>query len=299
MIRTIVVFLIKYVKFIIDFCNNVLREYVNCVILYRKFEGDIMSNYLVSVILPIYNVEKYIKKALDSVINQTLKEIEIICVNDCTPDKSFEIVKEYALKDNRFVLIEQETNLGQGVARNKALEIASGEFIMFLDPDDWLELDACEVMYKSAIENNANVVQGCFNKIFQNEIDNKYKFSDIEILNKKYSLSLMQNSFIDIRTFYNVISNPIDYGLEPCWKLFKNSFLKLNNISFCSCRRAEDHPFMIDVRLCSQVYTLDKIVYNYYIREDSSRIYESQYELVAQAVNCLTEKHCNDIDAKT
>ena len=93
----------------------------------------------VSIIMPIYNVEKYIKQSLDSVVNQTLKDIEIICVNDCTPDKSFEIVKEYAVRDSRFVLIENETNQGQGVARNRALDIATGEYIMFLDPDDWYE----------------------------------------------------------------------------------------------------------------------------------------------------------------
>ena len=101
----------------------------------------------ISIIIPVYNVENYIKQALDSVVNQTFKDIEIICINDCTPDKSFEIVKEYAKNDDRFVLIEQETNQGQGVARNIGIEKASGEYIMFLDPDDWFALNACELTY--------------------------------------------------------------------------------------------------------------------------------------------------------
>ena len=112
----------------------------------------------VSVIIPVYNVEKYITQALDSVVNQTLVDIEIICVNDCTPDKSFEIVKEYALKDKRFSLLELELNQGQGVARNKALEIAKGDYIMFLDPDDWYELDACEKAYNQISKNNNEMV---------------------------------------------------------------------------------------------------------------------------------------------
>ena len=108
---------------------------------------------LVSVIIPVYNAEKIVGYTLDSVINQTLTDIEIICVNDCTPDKSFEIVKEYAAKDSRFILIEQEINQGQGVARNRALDIAKGDYIMFLDPDDWYELDACEKAYSQITKN--------------------------------------------------------------------------------------------------------------------------------------------------
>ena len=107
----------------------------------------------VSIIIPVYNVEKYIRQALDSVISQTLKDIEIICINDCTPDKSFEIVKEYAENDARFVLFEMESNQGQGIARNRALDIAQGDYIMFLDPDDWLELDACEKAYNQIHKN--------------------------------------------------------------------------------------------------------------------------------------------------
>ena len=121
----------------------------------------------VSVIIPIYNVEKYIRQALESVVNQTLCDIEIICINDCTPDKSFEIVKEYASKDDRFVLLEQETNQGQGVARNWGIDVAKGEYIMFLDPDDWFELDACEVLYNFAVKNNANTVQSNYNIAYE------------------------------------------------------------------------------------------------------------------------------------
>ena len=91
----------------------------------------------VSIIIPVYNVEKYIRQALDSVVNQTFKDIEIICVDDCTPDRSFEIVREYAAKDTRIKLLSLSENSGGGTARNRALETASGRYVMFLDPDDY------------------------------------------------------------------------------------------------------------------------------------------------------------------
>ena len=102
----------------------------------------------ISIIIPVYNTEKYLKKCLDSIINQTLKSLEIICIDDCSTDNCLHILKEYQLKDNRIKIIEQKENKGQGVARNLGLNIAEGEYIMFLDPDDWLELNALEILYK-------------------------------------------------------------------------------------------------------------------------------------------------------
>ena len=86
-----------------------------------------MNNPKISIIIPVYNTEQYIGLALDSVVNQTLKDIEIICIDDCSTDNSYEILKDYASKDDRFVVLKQETNQGQGAARNKALDIAKGE----------------------------------------------------------------------------------------------------------------------------------------------------------------------------
>ena len=112
----------------------------------------------VSVIIPVYNVEKYLHQCLDSVANQTLKDIEIICVNDCSKDNSLDILNEYAKKDSRIKIINFEENKGPGVARNAALDIAQGEYIMFLDPDDWYELNACETAYNQIVENNNDIV---------------------------------------------------------------------------------------------------------------------------------------------
>ena len=104
------------------------------------------SNVKVSVIVPVYNVEKYLKDCLDSVVNQTLEDIEIICVNDGSTDNSLAILEEYAEKDSRIKIITQE-NKGLGGARNTGLYHANGEYISFIDSDDWIELNTFEELY--------------------------------------------------------------------------------------------------------------------------------------------------------
>ena len=97
-----------------------------------------MTDIKVSVIIPVYNVEKYLRQNLESVANQTLKDIEIICVDDGSTDSSFEIVKEFAEKDSRFIAVSQE-NGGAGAARNNGLRRAKGKYLSFLDSDDFFD----------------------------------------------------------------------------------------------------------------------------------------------------------------
>ena len=113
----------------------------------------------VSIIVPVYNVEKYLRKCLDSLINQTLKDIEIICVNDGSKDNSLKILEEYSKKDNRIIVINQE-NAGLSVARNSGMKIAKGQYIGFVDSDDWIDLDYYEKLYYSATSNDADIAVG-------------------------------------------------------------------------------------------------------------------------------------------
>ena len=99
-----------------------------------------------SIIVPMYNVEKFIARALESAINQSFKDIEIICVDDCGQDKSIEIAKEFAKKDERIKIVQNERNLGTFAARNNGALSAQGEYLLFLDSDDFLELKACEIL---------------------------------------------------------------------------------------------------------------------------------------------------------
>ncbi len=109
-----------------------------------------------SVIIPIYNNEQYLKECLDSICNQTLSDIEIICVNDGSEDNSLQIIEEYKQKDNRIILINQD-NMGQSSARNNGLKIATGEYIGFVDSDDYIDQDFYEKLYNSAKQNNLDM----------------------------------------------------------------------------------------------------------------------------------------------
>lgn len=118
-----------------------------------------MNDPLISVIVPIYNVEKYVKKCLDSLKNQTMKQIEVICIDDGSTDESGMIAEEYKNEEGwpRFRIIHTE-NRGLSAARNRGIDEAKAEWIMFVDSDDWVESEFCRVPYEAAIENQADMV---------------------------------------------------------------------------------------------------------------------------------------------
>ncbi len=113
----------------------------------------------ISVIIPIYNVEPYLARCLDSVCNQTLKDIEIICINDCSLDNSLAILKDYANKDSRIKIIDFKENKGVSIARNTGIKEAKGEYLAFVDSDDFIDLNFCESLYNIAIEENADMAK--------------------------------------------------------------------------------------------------------------------------------------------
>lgn len=135
----------------------------------------------VSIVVPVYNVEEYLRVCLESLIGQTLKDIEIICVNDGSTDNSLSILKEYADKDSRIVIIDQ-ANQGQSVARNNALKIAKGEYIGFVDSDDWVDLNFFEKLYNEAVKNDCDIAAG---GIARNKNDGELDFVDISFKNSK------------------------------------------------------------------------------------------------------------------
>ena len=121
----------------------------------------------VSIIVPTYNVEQYLHECMDSIINQTLKDIEIICVDDGSTDNSGKILDEYATRDNRIKVIHKQ-NGGYGRAMNVGFDNATGEYIGIVEPDDYVALDMYEELYKKAIENDVDFIKADFNR-FVNE----------------------------------------------------------------------------------------------------------------------------------
>lgn len=110
----------------------------------------------VSVIVPVYNVEKFLPRCLDSILSQSLEDIEVICVDDGSPDNSIDILRRYEARDSRVRIIRQE-NRGLGGARNTGLDAASGEYIGFVDSDDWIDADFYEKLYRAAVDNGADI----------------------------------------------------------------------------------------------------------------------------------------------
>ncbi len=214
----------------------------------------------VSVIIPVYNVEKYLRQALDSVVNQTLSDIEIICVDDCSTDNSLQILKEYAHKDNRIKIIEQKENQGPGVARDIALDIAIGEYIMFLDPDDWYELNACELSYNQILKNKNDMV--LFFYLRTNDQTGSITKSNREKLYTKF-LSVQNLDINNVEKFE--INDFSAWG-----QVYKKEFLNKYEIRFGQCRNFEDQLFMGKAYIYSNnISILNAYLYNYRVRDNS------------------------------
>lgn len=179
----------------------------------------------VSIIIPVYNVEKYIRQALDSVVNQTLKDIEIICVNDCSPDNSLAILEKYKEKDNRIKIINLKKNCGLGNARNVAIKEATSDYVMFLDSDDWLELNACELAYEQITKNNNDFVLFGLKDFYEKNGKLKTNLSKVKPFYEKFGDKSFCVEDIDFPFLDNAFS---------CFKIYKTNFLRDNNIEFCT-----------------------------------------------------------------
>ena len=206
---------------------------------------------LISIIIPIYNCEKYLARCLDSVTNQTLKELEIICINDGSTDNSLNILNQYANTDSRINVISQE-NRKQGAARNKGLEIARGKYITFVDSDDWIDLDYCEKLYNSAEECNVNIAAASMVREKINKKRNHLKLSS-------------KNVFFGA----NDIITAIDEHLETAGKLYKFECIK--NLRFIEEILYEDAPYTIRaIDQCNSLVTVPDTTYHYFSNPKST-----------------------------
>lgn len=133
----------------------------------------------VSIIVPIYNVEKYLNRCLDSLVNQTFKDIEIIALNNGSTDSSLDILKDYASNDNRITIIDNE-NLGVSKARNIGIDKASGKYIVFVDSDDWIDTNMIEVLYSNITKNNCDLVMCTYVREFDDH--SKEKIFNLQML---------------------------------------------------------------------------------------------------------------------
>lgn len=234
-------------------------------------------NIKVSIIVPVYNSKKYLRRCLDSIVNQSLKEIEIILVNDCSTDKSLAILKEYKQKyPDKIILIELRENKKPGGARNEGMSVAKGEYIGFVDSDDYVEIEMFEELYKLAKQGNYDMVDCGFNNRSA----------------KKMALSTTRNTWGELNREKR--SHLIAYSGFIWSKIFKRSILIDNNLKFREKVTFEDIDFLPIVMLhLKNVYASELVLYYYTnniksITSDFSA--DIQVKDRMKALRCLVKK---------
>ena len=192
---------------------------------------------MISVIIPVYDVEKYLHVCLNSVLNQTCQDFEIICIDDASTDSSLEILEYFAKKDSRVKILKNDVNRGPGFSRNRGLEVAQGDYISFLDGDDWLGPNAFEILIKKAKDDNLDLLM--FKNIVYYEETLEFgmeEYYDMEFMNK-FENKVFNHFDLD-KTRLFVMSN------APWNKFYLKSFLDKNDIRFPNENLIhEDNPF--------------------------------------------------------
>lgn len=212
------------------------------------------SNPLVSIIIPVYNVENYLEKSLDSVINQSYKNLEIILVDDGSTDNSGKICDDYLKKDSRINVIHQK-NKGTSEARNKALKQANGEYISFVDSDDILDLQFIEVLLHNAIKNQADI-SGC-----------KFEVVKEQKIKKETSPVGQEKVYTKIEYIDSLLKDKINFSC--CTKLFKSKHIK--KLTFPKNKKYEDMLFLIQAVDQSKTYVeTTEALYFYIVRKNSN-----------------------------
>ena len=214
----------------------------------------------VSVIIPVYNVEKYLKQCLDSVLGQTLHEIEVICVDDGSTDSSMEILKDYVKQDNRVTILSQK-NLHAGVARNAGLAVARGEYLSFLDSDDWFDTDMLNQMYAKAQKDKSDIVVCEYNAIDvqKNRLMYKYKIGNKYVRKSPFSPKKIADSLYSF-------TNPAAWT-----KIFRTNFFSDKNLRFENLTSCNDITCTwVALTLADKISIINKPFINYRVNTNTN-----------------------------
>ena len=219
----------------------------------------------VSIIVPVYNTAQYLQKCLDSLKNQTLKDLEFICVDDGSTDESYSMLMDFAKADDRFKIIKQK-NQGQSVARNSGLSIATGEYIGFLDSDDYADETMFEKLYLNAVKFDSDISMCSI-------LINNERTGELTSKDPYMTLDLFPSEFENVSFNYTMTT---DFLFRICvtpWnKIYKKSFLEEKAITFPMALNFEDNVFFYETYMQAQRVSLVKeplIVY----RKESSTSY--------------------------
>lgn len=228
----------------------------------------------VSIIVPVYNVEKYLKKTLDNICGQSLEELEVLCIDDGSTDHSYDILREYKNKDGRVQIFRQE-NKGPAVARNFAIEQAQGEYVAFVDADDILiSENALESLYEAAVNNHAYVCGG-FRQYYNQE----------GIFYSKNQMFREQTD--ESGKFYDYSDWQFDYDYQNY--IFSLEFLKKHQLFFPNYRRYEDPVFLVKSFMLAKKFFIVPIEYYGYRLPINNRLFSEKivYDLLCGIIDLL------------
>jgi len=238
-----------------------------------------MATPKISIIVPVYNVEKYLHKCMDSLVNQTFAHIEMIVVNDGSTDSSLEILRNYAKQDSRIVVIDK-VNEGVSLARNTALKYIIGEYVMFVDSDDWIELDTCEKVLERINQYKCDVIMWSYIREFTTVSVPKMIFQQDIIYDEEGVKTNLHRRFVGAIGSELVKPENLD-ALCTIWgKLYKTSIIKENNITFDDIREIgtyEDGIFNLHLfQYVRKAVFINQYFYHY--RKDNDSSLTSQYK---------------------
>ncbi len=243
-----------------------------------------MENPVVSVIVPVYNVEPYLPQCLDSIVNQTLKNIEIICVNDSSTDNSLNILNHYAEKDPRIKVVTQP-NGGAGAARNRGLSLAAGKYLSFLDSDDFFEPDMLELAYNKAVCDKADFV------VFQSD---QYYTDRKEFVSVPWTL---REKEIPPYTPFNhrqMTDNIFKVFVGWAWdKLYDREFVEKNHLRFQEQRTSNDMLFVFSgVAVAKRISVVKKVLAHQRrdAKDSLSKTRENSWHCFYDALSALRDR---------
>lgn len=238
-----------------------------------------MTPQLISVIVPVYNAEKFIGKCLETLLQQTHDRFEIIAINDASQDASLSIMKGYAQKDNRLTIIDLAENSGVSHARNLGIAKATGSYITLVDADDYVDLRMLERMC-SALDKTYDLVVSGVNTVYSEE------GSRIE---ETIPPELSAIGFSEVGKVYNMLE-PTNLLASPFNKFYRTEIIKNNNISFADLSLGEDQVFVLDFLRHTQSVRLCSFAGYYYLRHSAPTLSKGAQRSFVQVSNFLSAK---------
>ena len=235
---------------------------------------------LVSVIVPVYKVKDYLSRCLDSLCRQSLKNIEILLIDDASPDRCGEICEQYAVQDPRFKVIHHTENKGLSAARNTGIRQAKADYLMFVDSDDWVHEDFCKAAYECAVHNKADLVMFGYQYILEKPVHNKTK-------------SLIKSVPDGPITLENAIDLTFtDYGTVAWNKLYSRTLF--NGIKYPEGQLFEDSATTYKlIWNASHIYCIKKVLYYYFQRDGSITKHNYTKRIVQEKFKVCWQECCN------